>query len=702
MMRSMNLRALFAALLVMVLPAAAGAQSSLSTIALRLVPSLDVPVAGAATAFTLGGGGSFLVEYKPPLAFPLNMSVEIGYGLQPLSYADPLAMNVFLAGAGVGVQVPFLTRMSFGASVRGGYFLGLLLDELGRPVWGGNPYASATADLSFFVTPSFSIGLGAGARLLLGPQAPLLTTVGVTLGALYRFPISGSVEFGPAPARPSPLKLSDVQTVAILPAFFPWYDDHPIGRATLMNQGKAAAKDIRVSVFVRSYMDSPKVYGVEGEVAPGAKKDIDLYALFTEKVLEITEGIKAAAEIEVSFTAGGEAWKTTTVETVRLENRNASMWDDDRRAAAFVTARDPAVTAFAKTVASLVRNGENQSLDYGLRAAMAMHGALTLAGIGYVPDAKTPYVEYVKNAQAIDNLQFPRQTLGYRSGDCDDLTILYCALLSAASVDTAFITAPGHIYMAVALDAPADEAAKAMGSPDDVIVQGGRAWVPLEVTLVRESFLTAWLEGAREWRDNAASGTAKLYPLADAWKVFDPVGLPGEAVVTVPPEAAITSAYRAETARVADRIIGSRVKELEARIALTKDPQRLLNSLGALYARVGLLDKAEQQFTRSAAVRAYAPALVNLGNIALLKKAPQKALGFYQEAVRQDGGNPAALAGLVQSFRALGRTGDVDAPLKQLAAVAPDLVKKIDAASNPGTSTRAGDAAAKEVVTWDE
>jgi len=69
-----------------------------------------------------------------------------------------------------------------------------------------------------------------------------------------------------------------------------------------------------------------------------------------------------------------------------------------------------------------------------------------------VVDPKTPYVEYVKNKHVIDFLQFQRQTLEYKAGDCDDLSILYAALLESVSVDTAFITVPDHIYIAFALD----------------------------------------------------------------------------------------------------------------------------------------------------------------------------------------------------------------------------------------------------------
>jgi transglutaminase-like putative cysteine protease len=44
-----------------------------------------------------------------------------------------------------------------------------------------------------------------------------------------------------------------------------------------------------------------------------------------------------------------------------------------------------------------------------------------------------------------DSLNYPYQTLFYRGGDCDDLSILFCSLMESLGVASAFITVPGHI-----------------------------------------------------------------------------------------------------------------------------------------------------------------------------------------------------------------------------------------------------------------
>lgn len=60
-------------------------------------------------------------------------------------------------------------------------------------------------------------------------------------------------------------------------------------------------------------------------------------------------------------------------------------------------------------------------------------------------DPQSSYVTAIQARDAVDCLKFPRQTLEYRGGDCDDLSILYCALLESVGIETAFIATPGHI-----------------------------------------------------------------------------------------------------------------------------------------------------------------------------------------------------------------------------------------------------------------
>ena len=56
------------------------------------------------------------------------------------------------------------------------------------------------------------------------------------------------------------------------------------------------------------------------------------------------------------------------------------------------------------------------------------------------------------------------------------------------------------------------------------IVKIDGAWVPVEITLVRDGFLKAWQIGAKEWREASAAKQAGFYPIREAWNTYEPVG----------------------------------------------------------------------------------------------------------------------------------------------------------------------------------
>ncbi len=411
------------------------------------------------------------------------------------------------------------------------------------------------------------------------------------------------------------MRLDDVFSV-----FYKYYDDHALGEAVIENREASALTDVKATLLIRQYMDAPKDCAVADFIKPGDTQKIDLYGLFKDTVLNITEATKVPVEITVEYSLKGEKRSQTEVMTLKILDRNAMTWDDDRRAAAFVTVKDPQILSFAKNVLAATDQIVGAGVDRRLLIGMALHDALAIYGLAYSQDPARSYSVTSLNKTAVDFLQFPRQTLEYRAGDCDDLSILYCALLESLNVDTAFITVPGHIYMAFALETEDSDARKSFLHPEDLIFKAGRAWVPVEITQTRASFLDAWATAAQEWRENDAKGQANFYPLADAWKAFEPVGLPGTpAAISQPAESAVVSRYKDEVSGFVDREIGPRVADLKAALAKQSGSSKTMNKLGVLYARYGQLDQAERQFQAIVAKEEYLPALINLGNLANLR-----------------------------------------------------------------------------------
>ena len=113
-------------------------------------------------------------------------------------------------------------------------------------------------------------------------------------------------------------------------------------------------------------------------------------------------------------------------------DRNAITWDDDSKAAAFISAKDPSVLSFAKSVAGSTRDLLNPAVNGDLQAAMVVHEALRAQGLTYVKNPSSALETSSK--QVVDFILFPQQTLSYNSGKCGDLTALYFLLFEAVGV----------------------------------------------------------------------------------------------------------------------------------------------------------------------------------------------------------------------------------------------------------------------------
>jgi tetratricopeptide (TPR) repeat protein len=379
-------------------------------------------------------------------------------------------------------------------------------------------------------------------------------------------------------------------------------------------------------------------------------------------------------------------------------------WDDDRKVAAFVTAKDPMVIAFSKNLMSTVKGKASPTLNEKVLTAMAIHEALILCGLTYTHDpAAAPAAA---RGQAVDYLQFPRQTLMFKAGDCDDLAILYCALLESLGIECAFITVPDHIYMAMSLGMNPDEARSTFSAAHavDLLFVDGQTWLPIEVTEREGDFLAAWRTGAREWRESSLKDQARLLPVHEAWKEYEAAWLPGEEDPTMPGTTEFLQRYTAVVARFVEREIADQVKTLEEQIRKTKTNESLMNKLGVLYARYGMYDKAEAQLLAIVRTNSYVPALLNIGNIRFLKGDHEHALEYLERARAKDTSNAKILLALAQVNHAMENYGMATKLYQQVTDKDPTLARKFSYLGEKGEQgARAAEVSReKGAVAWSD
>lgn len=608
--------------------------------------------------------------------FPfLNINLGLNYTFNPVVDAyhpetgNPLFLSIISIGPGVGLGWTFLDFLDVRADLRAGGYLGFV--SRGQTSVAINPFVSGGLGLSFRLLPFMSIVADGTYRYHFGLQ----NDITVTLGASFHFGQGGKQE---GPAKGDFLDLYDTE-FNIFPVLFKYYDDHPVGTTTIKNVSRRPVEGVTVTLYGRQYMDDPKLCGTPFTLQPGEEETVDLLALFNREVLQISEGTKSSCTITMEYNARGREYVQEYVQTMDLENRNAITWDDDRKAAAFVTAKDPTVLKFAKNVAGIVKEYTGARLNTNLLTAAGVHEALRKYGMSYVIDPTTPYKELSKKSVAVDFLQFPNQTLTFRAGDCDDLSILYCALLESVGIETAFITIPGHIYMALSLDILPVDTEEYFPDPKDLIIKHGKTWLPIEVTALDSGFAEAWGIGAKEWREHAADENARLYPVHKAWETYAAVGFeaPPEPI-TFPDTEAVTASFMKEVGKIVREQIYPQIQSLEKEIGRTQGAPKWENKLGTLYARYGLYEDAEQQFRKALAKGEYLPALYNLGNIFFLREQYGEAEKYYRRAERLRPGNPRILLALSRIYRELERFEESKAAYEKLAAAAPKLAEKYD------------------------
>ncbi|HHL40154.1 MAG TPA: tetratricopeptide repeat protein [Deltaproteobacteria bacterium] len=439
-----------------------------------------------------------------------------------------------------------------------------------------------------------------------------------------------------------PIELSVADSVEIFSNIYKSYAEEPFASVRLVNNSEREIRGVKVTLMVKDYMDFPSERLIE-RMAPGQKRTVELTAVFNNRVLELTENTLLQSEIVVTYYDGAESRSVTAALPIHVYEKHALVWDDKAKIASFITPRDPVVSTFASMA---VREYNFPYINQALVKARAVFEALGVLGVTYIADP-TPYATVSSDTTIVDHVQYPRETLERKGGDCDDLVSLFGAALESLGIKVMPVDAPSHLFIMFDTSIPEHLEGEFGFPPDMYVVHDGTIWVPFETTLVGSSFLLAWEKGVENY--GKWGGEAAFVDPRKAWKKYLPATLPPAEFKGEVSKAAIEKVFGGELEELRRR----RVRRLAARY-LDLGEKGLAQAV-IVYGENGLVDDALALARKLDASGALTPDTANnIGNVHFLKGDYEKALGYYRMAREKDATDPGILVNMARAYLKLG------------------------------------------------
>ncbi len=493
-----------------------------------------------------------------------------------------------------------------------------------------------------------------------------------------------------------PLNVVDIKLDNLFPALVATYKNQSIGHVTIHNDSVAETKSISLNFFIPRFMDFPGEMPTIPALQPGQTIEIPLTAQFNQEALKVEEDLNIQAQITLGWVVGGEKQSLQKSVGTTLYRRSALTWDKSGKLASFMTPNEENVNTFA--LRCLDQSKGITAQENALRAfsekiwrASVIADALGAYGIAYLEDPQSPISATLGKNEAIDTVRFPRTTLFYKSGDCDDSSALLASLYEAAGLQTAIMTSPGHVFIAFNTgEAPENAWMFGGTSSGAAIIKNQTIWLPIETTDLKNGFRHAWLSAANLVAKYLASQDLEILPVHEQWTIFPSIPLPQSPYqVVLPGLKSLQNLLENDAVALNTSLYETNIKTSQNQLpASGKTRISQLNRIGILQARFGFMDRAIPLFQQALKEdKNHIAAYLNLSSVFLSTGKPAGALSLMQQAKALRPESSAVQSLLAQAYFAMG-----DLPKTQEAYLALQA----------DSTERAGNIGARPQIIWSE
>ena len=443
--------------------------------------------------------------------------------------------------------------------------------------------------------------------------------------------------------------ITDVSIDPVYPSIYKFYEANPAGKIKIVNSTLWEIEDVKVALSVPEFMDFPMEKTVASSLSVGMETETDLSMIFNTSILGVVEDLDTNAELRISFRIGNRDKIKTEPALLRILSRNAIMWDDPGKLAAFVTAKDFPVKSFARKTVQTFADERVKSINQNFQVGMQVFDALAAYGCRFQTDGYAGPERYSRDS--LTEVKFPRDTLRDKSGDSEDFAALYCSLLENIGISTAVIISAGKLIVAFDTGLRAGDYFDITDEAARVVIHDGQVWLPLDVSMIEKNFMQAWLRGSEIYHNADADASYSFTETRASWETFEPVLL-GNTVwePEFPATTAFSNVYLQDITGYIDNELGKSISSLLQKIGNKAHP-KWYNLLAVKYAKyerfAEALDAVEIALDMDAD---FFPALSNAGNIYYLQGDFDNALEYYLKALEKRPDHPAILIRISKAY----------------------------------------------------
>ncbi|MBK8943872.1 MAG: hypothetical protein IPM32_01255 [Ignavibacteriae bacterium] len=294
------------------------------------------------------------------------------------------------------------------------------------------------------------------------------------------------------------VKFLDVEIIdAIYPTFNENYINQPFAKAKVLN-----LTSNRISVKPASFIENlnnDKIYSPEASINPNDTLEINYYTVFENDKKDFSKDIISQAEFYL-FTST-ENFDDNFQKPILIKDKNS--WNGEVKNLKYFVERD---LEFSKNYTNKILNSYKDLLKQkseikDFTSLQILFNSFCKEMI-YVSDRRT----------STDHVQFPKETISAKGGDCDDLSVCFSSQLESIGIQTAFIDykpkeSIGHVTLLINTKLSPQKSELISINERKYFVRKNidgiyEIWIPIEVTSLT-NFEDAWNLGAEKFYTEA-------------------------------------------------------------------------------------------------------------------------------------------------------------------------------------------------------